>query len=82
MDDEEPGIVGLKCEDEGAASRGLDADVGNGILDFVGDAGLDEGKAGGRGRGIACLCGLGVVIEGILCPVRNYKILVISTEIS
>lgn len=50
MDDDEPTIVGLKCEVDGALGRGFEGDVGKGILDFVGEVGLEEGKAGGRGR--------------------------------
>lgn len=50
MDDDEPAIVGLKCEVDGALGRGFEGDVGKGILDFVGEVGLEEGKAGGRGR--------------------------------
>ena len=52
VDDEEPGMVGLKCEVDGAVGRGLVGEVdGKGILDFEGERGLREGKAAGRGRG-------------------------------
>jgi len=49
--DEAAGIVGLKCEVDGAGGRGLDGDA-NGILDFVGDPGLEDGKAKAEGRGL------------------------------
>ena len=70
-DNDDPGMDGLKLEVGAAAgTRGLEGD-GNGIFDFIGEAGREDGKAEGRGRGTEGLWGLGVIAEGMRGAIRD-----------
>jgi hypothetical protein len=70
-DDDDPGMDGLKVDVVAVVGmRGLDGE-GKGILDFIGDAGREDGKAEGRGRGTEGLWGLGVIAEGTRGAIRD-----------